>query len=58
MRAREQAPLQRLGYEHLPTDGGHGGVQLGEETIGVAVGRDHDLVGLERLECVYTLVLT
>ena len=50
MRAREQAPLERRGDDHLAPCRQHHGVELRDEAVGVPVGRDHDLISFELVE--------
>ena len=57
VRAGEQAPLQRLGDKHLAARRPDRGVELRDEPLRVAVGRDHDLFRLERFERLDPLVL-
>jgi hypothetical protein len=57
MRAGEDAPLERHGHEYLAACRFDRGVELGHETVRVAVGRDHDLVGLELVQRLDALML-
>jgi hypothetical protein len=57
VRADEQAPLQRLGDEYLAARRPDCRVELRHQPFGVAVGRDHEVVGLERVERLDPLVL-
>jgi hypothetical protein len=50
MRAGEQTPRERLGHDHLPSGRADYRVQLGQQTVGVAVGRQHKLLGVELVE--------
>src|SRR6266542_3401010 len=50
MRAGEQLPLERFGHEHLAARRRDGLVELRNQTLRIAVGGDHDLVGLELVE--------
>ena len=55
--AGEQAPLQRLGHQYLATRGPDDRVERRQQPPRVAVGGEHDLVGLDLLERLDALVL-
>ena len=57
VRAGEQAPLQRLGHEHLAARRDDGRVELGEQPVRVAVRREHDVVRLELVDRLDAVVL-
>ena len=57
VRAGEQAPIQRLGHEHLAARRHDGRVELREQALRVAVGGEHDVVGLELVDRLDALVL-
>ena len=50
VRAWKQEPLERLGDEHLTPSRGDGRVELRQKPLRVAVGGDHHVLGLERIE--------
>ena len=57
MRAGEVLVAERLRDDHLPARRLHGAIEHLEEAVRIAVGRQHDLVGVQLLERRYGIVL-